>query len=89
MSSNVCSKVNAQRTEFALLFQSVCYQPDNSIRADDEFRLGVPLMVGDVVPRPQPYPLLPFGEKTVVARSSFAHLHHCHRKTHDGINNRR
>ena len=54
--------------------------PDDRVCADDEFWSGVPLVVGDVVVGLKPNPLLPFGEKSVVAGLSFAVLHHYGRK---------
>lgn len=50
--------------------------PDNGVCADDKFWSGVPLVVGDVVVGLKPNPLLPFGEKSVVAGLSFAVLHY-------------
>lgn len=44
--------------------------------ADDELWLGAPLMVGDVIPGLEPYPLLALGEEAVMARRSLARLHH-------------
>lgn len=51
--------------------------PDDSVRADDELGPGVPLVVGDVVMGLEPDPLLPFGEKPVVARFPLPILHYC------------
>lgn len=46
------------------------------MRAHDEFRFRVPLIVRDVEPGLQPNPLLAFREESVVAGGSLALLHH-------------
>lgn len=50
--------------------------PDNSVSADDELRLGVPLVVRDVVVSLQPDPLLTFGQEAIVAGFTFSKLHY-------------
>lgn len=50
--------------------------PDYCVCADNKLRPWVPLVVGDVVMRLKPDPLLTFSQETVVARLSFAVLHH-------------
>lgn len=58
--------------------------PDHSVRAHYELRLGVPLVIGDVVMSLQPNPLLTFGEEPVIAGLSLPKLHHCNTtQTHD------
>lgn len=50
--------------------------PDNSVSTDDELGFGVPLVVSDVVVRPQPDPLLAFGQKAIVAGFTLSKLHY-------------
>lgn len=50
--------------------------PDYCVCADNKFRPRVPLVIGYVVVRLKPNPLLTFGQETVVARLPFAVLHH-------------
>lgn len=50
--------------------------PDYCVRADNKLRPRVPLVIGDVVVRLKPDPLLTFSQKTIVARLPFAILHH-------------
>lgn len=47
------------------------------MRADDKLGPRVPLVIGDVVMRLKPDPLLTFSQETVVARLPFTVLHHC------------
>lgn len=58
--------------------------PDHRVSADDELWPWVPLVVGDVVVRLKPDPLLTFSQKTVIARLPLTVLHHCR----DGENGR-
>lgn len=51
--------------------------PNDSVCADNKLWPGVPLVIGDVVMCLKPNPLLPFGEKSVVAGLSFTILHYC------------
>ena len=51
------------------------------MRANDTFGFRVPLIVVNVGPCLQPYPLLAFGEKPVVACSAFTLSHHCKKVT--------
>ena len=51
--------------------------PHHRVSADDELGPGVPLVVGDVVVRLQPDPLLALGEKPVVARLPLPILQYC------------
>lgn len=51
--------------------------PDHSVRADDELRPWVPLVVGDIVVSLKPDPLLTFSQETVIARLPLTILHHC------------
>lgn len=50
--------------------------PDYCVCADYKLRSRVPLVIGDVVMRLQPDPLLTFSQETVVARLPFTILHH-------------
>lgn len=50
--------------------------PDHGVRADNELRPRVPLVIGNVVVRLKPDPLLTFSQETVVTRLPFAILHH-------------
>lgn len=50
--------------------------PDYCVCADNELRPRVPLVIGYVVVRLKPDPLLTFSQETVVARLPFAILHH-------------
>lgn len=51
--------------------------PNDSVCADNKLWPGVPLVIGDVVMCLKPNPLLPFGEKSVVAGLPFTILHYC------------
>ena len=50
--------------------------PHHRVSADDELGPGVPLVVGDVVVRLQPDPLLALGQETIVAGFALSKLHH-------------
>ena len=50
--------------------------PDYCVRTDDKLRSRVPLVIGDVVMRLEPDPLLTFSQETIVARLPFTVLHH-------------
>lgn len=50
--------------------------PDYCVRTDNKLRPRVPLVIGNIVVRLKPDPLLTFSQKTVVARLPFAILHH-------------
>lgn len=51
------------------------------MRADDKLGARVPLVVGDVVVRLEPDPLLTFGQEAVVTGLPFSVLHHWTEKT--------
>ena len=51
--------------------------PYNYISTDNEFRFGVPLVIGYVIAGLDPDPLLAFGQEAIVSRSPLACLHHC------------
>lgn len=50
--------------------------PDHGVRADNKLRPRVPLVIGNVVVRLKPDPLLTFSQETVVTRLPLAILHH-------------
>lgn len=50
--------------------------PDHCVCADDKLGSGVPLVVGYIVVRLEPDPLLTFGQEAVVTRLPFSILHH-------------
>lgn len=50
--------------------------PDYCVCANNKLRPRVPLMIGDVVVRLKPDPLLTFSQETVVTRLPFTILHH-------------
>lgn len=50
--------------------------PDYCVCADNKLRPRVPLVIGDVVVRLKPDPLLTFSQETIVARLPFTILHH-------------
>lgn len=50
--------------------------PDHCVCTDDKLGSRVPLVVGDVVVRLKPDPLLTFGQEAVVTRLPFSILHH-------------
>lgn len=50
--------------------------PDYCVGTDNKLRSRVPLMIGDVVVRLKPDPLLTFSQETIVARLSFTVLHY-------------
>lgn len=56
--------------------QHLAVVPDYCVCADNELRPRVPLVIGYVVVRLKPDPLLTFSQETVVARLPFAILHH-------------
>ena len=53
------------------------YVLDHFVHADNELRLGVPLVVCDVVARLKPNPLLALGQEPIIAGHAFAGLYHC------------
>lgn len=59
------------------MYNSSIHIPNDSVCADNKLWPGVPLVIGDVVMCLKPNPLLPFGEKSVVAGLSFTILHYC------------
>lgn len=50
--------------------------PDHCVCTDDELGSRVPLVVGYIVVRLKPDPLLTFGQEAVVTRLPFSVLHH-------------
>lgn len=65
--------------EWAVAFPHVAHDigvAHNTMSADDELGLWVPLMISYVKSRLQPNPLATFRQKSIKARSSFALRHH-------------